>query len=150
MFACPISFCAILTSIPALHRSVQYVCLKQYGTKSFARGRGGISAFRYVLHPIDMFISLLKCSYNLIYDDLECFLPSRLGDIGSNGFMPEMSPYSSSGMGTYRSEFFVFVPRICKSFSSWSISLPIRLIASSGRHPHLSMMKNRRYVGSFS
>ena len=90
IFAWPISFCAVLTSIPALQRSVQYVCLKQYGTKSSAKGYGGRRAFRYTLHPIDIFMSLFRCSYNRVYDDLECLLPSRLGDIGSNGFAAEM------------------------------------------------------------
>ena len=69
MFACPIKRCAVLTSTSALHRFVQYVCLKQYGVKSSASGRGGRSSFLYVFAPIEMFISRYNLSRRRLYDD---------------------------------------------------------------------------------
>ena len=56
MSECPISLQAILIGTPAFSRSVQYVCLRLYITKSSARGKGGTSSFLYTRHPIPIFI----------------------------------------------------------------------------------------------
>ena len=54
MSECPINSLATLMGIPAACKSVQYVCRRQYGTRSSATGYGGISCPLNVLHPISI------------------------------------------------------------------------------------------------
>ena len=58
MSECPISSFATLSGTPARCRSVQKVCLRQYGVKSFDTGPSVPSSLRKLFHALRMALSV--------------------------------------------------------------------------------------------
>ena len=111
-----------------------------------------MSSFRYILHPIDIFISLFSLSVSLLYEVVfrgrfALFLARK-----SKGDNSLTLSHKTAGKGTERTALTLFVPRTFRNKHPFfsSISILCARIASLGRSPQYNMSSNRMNLGSVS